>query len=276
MTSVGVLGPGRAGVGIALALARAGLDVFVYGRSPRPLPPELTAVWGTLPRRLSEVDLVLLAVPDDAVFGVARDLAATGFVGRRHTVLHLSGVLDRAALLSLDHSGAALGSLHPLQTFTDPESAPARLRGAVATVEGDDRAVASGERLARILGLRPIRIAGESKIRYHAGAVFASNYIVAVAEVARQILVEAGLPPEAAWQGLQGLIRGTFESLVAGAPVTALTGPISRGDVATVRKHLAALGGEQASLYRALGRVALGLATLDSDRRSELERALKA
>jgi predicted short-subunit dehydrogenase-like oxidoreductase (DUF2520 family) len=228
-----------------------------------------------LPVRFSEVDLILLAVPDDAVFGAARELATSDLVGLRHTVLHLSGVLDRSALLALDQSGAALGSFHPLQTFTDPETAPARLQGAIATVEGDDRAVQTAERLARALGLRPIRIASESKIRYHAGAVFASNYIVAVAEVARQILVDAGLPPESAWQGLQGLIRGTFESLAAGAPVTALTGPISRGDVATVRKHLAALRGEQASLYRALGSVALGLTTLDQDRRSDLEKVLK-
>jgi predicted short-subunit dehydrogenase-like oxidoreductase (DUF2520 family) len=221
------------------------------------------------------VDVLLLAVPDDAVFGTARELATSGLIGSRQAVLHLSGVLDRSALRALDQSGAALGSFHPLQTLTDPETAPTRLQGAVVTVEGDDRAVQAGENLGRALGLRPIRIASESKIRYHAGAVFASNYIVAVAEVARQILVDAGLPPESAWQGLQGLIRGTCESLAAGAPVTALTGPISRGDVATLRKHLAVLQGEQAILYRALGRVALDLTALDSERSSAMEEVLK-
>jgi predicted short-subunit dehydrogenase-like oxidoreductase (DUF2520 family) len=148
------------------------------------------------------------------------------------------------------------------------------LRGAIASVEGDPRAVEMAERLARAVGMRPVRIASADKARYHAGAVFASNYVVAVAEVARQILVDAGLPPESAWQGLQGLLRGTFESLEAGLPVDALTGPISRGDAATVRKHLSLLTGEQAELYRVLGRVALDLAHLSQAEKAEISKAL--
>jgi predicted short-subunit dehydrogenase-like oxidoreductase (DUF2520 family) len=235
----------------------------------------LNATWGGLPPWLADVDAVLLAVQDDSVPEVARDLAASGKIGRRHVVLHISGVLDRHALHSLDGTGAALGSLHPLQTFTDPESAPGRLRGAVATVEGDDRAVEMAEMLAKAMGMRTARIESAAKARYHAGAVFASNYVVAVAEVARQILVEAGLSPESAWQGLQGLLRGTFESLEAGLPEDALTGPISRGDSATVRKHLSLLKGEQANLYRELGKVALRLADLSPEQRRGIEDALK-
>ena len=274
MTVLGVIGPGRAGGGIALGLARAGLSVFVHGRTPRVIPPELKATWGGSPPWIPDVQVVLLAVPDDAVSGVAGDLAASGQVRPGHVVLHLSGVLDRAALQPLAHTGAALGSLHPLQTFTHPESAPDRLRGAVAAVEGDTRAVDTAERLARAVGMVPVRVASEAKARYHAGAVFASNYVVALAEVARQVFEEAGVPPESAWRGLQGLLRGTFESLEAGLPEDALTGPVSRGDAATVRRHLSLLTGEQAELYRALGRVALRLAKLDPARKVELERAL--
>jgi predicted short-subunit dehydrogenase-like oxidoreductase (DUF2520 family) len=134
--------------------------------------------------------------------------------------------------------------------------------------------VEMAERLARAVGMRPVRIASEAKARYHAGAVFASNYVVAVAEMARQVLLDAGLPPESAWQGLQGLLRGTFESLEAGPPADALTGPMSRGDAATVRRHLSLLTGEQAELYRALGRVALRLAKLEPTRKAEMEQAL--
>jgi predicted short-subunit dehydrogenase-like oxidoreductase (DUF2520 family) len=216
---------------------------------------------------------VLLAVQDDAVKDVARDLAAAQ-VSSRHTVLHLSGVLDRSSLQPLEKTGAALGSFHPLQTFTTPESAPERLRGSVASVEGDPRAVAVGEELARVLGMRAVRIASTAKARYHAGAVFASNYVVAAAEVGRQILVDAGIEPDAAWQGLQGLLRGTFESLESGLPADALTGPISRGDAATVRLHLSLLEGEQAELYRALGRVAVRLAKIDGARKAEIEKVL--
>ena len=272
MTIAGVIGPGRAGAGIALSLARAGLDVLVHGRTPRPNPPELRASWGGLPPWLDLVDIILIAVQDEAIQPLAQSLV--GKVSSRHTILHLSGVLDSSALAPLSGSGAALGSFHPLQTFTDPESAASRLRGSVASVEGDPRAIAVASDLARCLGMRPVPIAREAKVRYHAGAVFASNYVVAVAEVARQILADAGLPPESAWQGLQGLLRGTFESLQQGLPEQALTGPISRGDAATVRKHLALLSGEQAALYRTLGRVCAGLADLDSEKRRAIEAAL--
>jgi predicted short-subunit dehydrogenase-like oxidoreductase (DUF2520 family) len=149
------------------------------------------------------------------------------------------------------------------------------LKGSVASLEGDPRAVEAGEMLARAMGMRPVRIRSDAKPRYHAGAVFASNYVVAVAEVARQILMDAGLPPDSAWQGLQGLLRGTFESLQAGLPRDALTGPISRGDAATVRRHLTFLHGEQADLYRALGLVALRLADLSPEQRRSVEAALK-
>ncbi len=274
MTTLGVYGPGRAGVGIALSLARAGLAVFVHGRTARPLPRDLNATWGGLPPWLGEVDVVLLGVPDDAVLAVAKELAASGRISQRQVVLHMSGVLDRSALTPLDRAGAALGSLHPLQTFTDPESAPGRLRGSVASVEGDPRAIVAATEIAHAAGMRPVPISSEAKVKYHAGAVFASNYVVAVAEVARQVLVDAGLPPESAWQGLQGLLRGTFESLAAGLPADALTGPISRGDAATVRRHLESLSGDQAELYRALGRVALRLADLKDEEREAVEKVL--
>jgi predicted short-subunit dehydrogenase-like oxidoreductase (DUF2520 family) len=240
------------------------------------LPAELTATWGDgAPSWIPDVEVIILAVQDDRIEEVAGQLADSGKIEARHTVFHLSGVLDHTVLRRVRASGAAIGSFHPLQTFTDPESAVERLKGSVASIEGDPRAVEMGERLAETLGMRPVRIRGGAKSRYHAGAVFASNYVVAVAEVARQILVDAGLSPDLAWKALQGLLRGTFESLEVGLPQDALTGPISRGDAATVRKHLSLLRGTQAELYRQLGRVALDLADLPPDQREEVARALK-
>src|SRR6185503_15869713 len=99
------IGPGRAGVGFALGLARAGLRVSIHGRAQKPVPSELTASWGGTPPWIAEVDTILLAVPDDAIHPVARDLAASNQIEKRHTVLHLSGVLDRTALLPLDSTG---------------------------------------------------------------------------------------------------------------------------------------------------------------------------
>ena len=274
MTAVGVVGPGRVGLGLGLALVRAGYHVVAHGRTPKPLPPQIAATFGGTPGWVPLVDVVLIAVPDDAVAGVAADLARARSVERRHTVLHVSGALDRSALCSLEPSGAALGSLHPLQTFSDPGSAPERLRGAVAVIEGDERAVRVAAELATAVGLTPVAIPSASKATYHAAGVFGSNYVVALAAVARRLLEQAGLPRDVAWPALVSLLRGTVENLAASGPEKALTGPAARGDAETIRRHLAALSGEDAELYRLLGREAADLAELEPARRAAVEKAL--
>ena len=271
MTTVGIVGPGRAGVGLGLALARAGYAVRLHGRHAGEVPPPLELSWGGPPPWAGEVDVVVLAVPDDALEDVAATLAGTGQLGEDHTVLHLSGVLDRAALAALRPSGCALGSLHPLQSLSDVESVPERLRGAAAAVEGDAQAVTVAEQLARAVGLEPIRVRPTSKPLYHAAAVFASNYLVVVAATANRLLKQSGVSSEEAWQALLPLIEGTIKNMSQQGPENALTGPVARGDRATVAKHLAALPGDEASLYRALGRAALILAKLGPDERTALE-----
>jgi predicted short-subunit dehydrogenase-like oxidoreductase (DUF2520 family) len=262
---VGVIGPGRAGVGLALALARAGYDVRLHGRAPKPVPPPLTLTVGPVdrpppPAWLSQPGVVILAVRDDAIRPLAGMLARAAAVRAEQVVLHLSGVQGQEALGPLVSSRAALGSLHPLQTIADPERAPERLRGAWAAVEGMPRAVEAAERLARALGMRPFRIASQAKAMYHAGAVFASNYFVVVEAVAQRLLRHAGLSDAEAWQALRPLVEGTLENLGRHDPVAALTGPVARGDEDTIRRHVAALTGDDAALYRLLGRAALELA----------------
>src|SRR5437867_3064993 len=212
------------------------------------------------PAWLSQAGVVILAVRDDAIPPLADALARGGGVRPEHVVLHLSGVQGQEALGSLVPSRAALGSLHPLQTIADPERAPERLKGAWAAVEGMPRAVDAAERLARALGMRPFRLTGKTKAIYHAGAVFASNYFVVVEAVAQRLLRHAGLSEVEAWQALRPLVEGTLENLLHEQPKDALTGPVARGDDATIRRHLASLTKDDALLYRALGRAALELA----------------
>ena len=262
---VGVIGPGRAGVGLALALTRAGYDVRLHGRAAKPVPPPLTLSVGPPlgdrpPAWLPQAGVVILAVRDDAIRPLADTLARAAAVRPEQVVLHLSGVQGQEALGPLVSSRAALGSLHPLQTISDPERAPERLRGAWAAVEGMPRAVDTAERLAHALGMRPFRIASQAKAMYHAGAVFASNYFVVVEAVAQRLLRHAGLSAAEAWQALRPLVEGTLENLIRHDPVAALTGPVARGDEDTIRRHVAALTGDDATLYRLLGRAALELA----------------
>ena len=259
--AIGLIGPGRAGVGLALALAQAGYSARLHGRNKKSVPAPLTlTTGGKAPAWIGDVEVVILAVRDDAITPLATSLATARAISDRHVVLHLSGVQGQEALGPLVTTRAALGSFHPLQTIVEPELAPARLKGAWAAVEGMPRAVEAGERIAQDLGMRPFRIATKSKAIYHAGAVFASNYLVVVEAIAQRLLRHAGLSDADAWAALRPLVEGTFENLSRHEPREALTGPVVRADTATIVRHLESLAVDDAKLYRALGRAALELA----------------
>ncbi len=260
-----VIGAGRMGRGLTLAFDAAGVEARLLKRSRRPEDTRGARV-------------ILIAVPDDAIGGVAAELARDQAVAADQVVFHLSGLLDRLALHALAFTGAALGSFHPLQSIADPSTAAIRLRGAFAGLEGDPRALAAGERLAAALGMRAVRLAPGGKAAYHAGAVFASNYVVALASVAEGLARRAGVPPADAAALYLPLMQGTVANLVLGA-ASALTGPVRRGDEATVRQHLAALEPVDRAVYRALGLEALRLARaagLAPGPAAAVERALSA
>lgn len=275
MTAVGIVGPGRAGLGLGLALANAGYQVRLHGRRGKSVPPPLELSWGGPPPWLAGVEVVLLAVPDPQIASAAAQLAASHAVTARHAILHLSGLLDHTVLAPLRPTGAALGSLHPLQAIAEPEVAVQRLRGALAAVEGDERAVTVASVLADAIGLIPVPIDAAQKARYHAAAVVASNYPVVLAALAERLFTAAGLPRDAARLGLATLMRGTVENIIREGPLLALTGPIVRGDADAIRRHLAALDPGAARIYRALGRAALDLAKLDDTVRHKVQQALQ-
>jgi predicted short-subunit dehydrogenase-like oxidoreductase (DUF2520 family) len=257
--SVAILGAGRMGQGLALALGEAGHPVALVSRSSHPVVPPLQLHSGPRPAALRDASVVLLAVPDGAITPLAQELAVEGGITARHVVLHLSGLRDREALGALAGTGAAVGSLHPLQTVSDPATAAARFAGAYAGVEGDERALAAAETLARSLRMVPVRIPAGAKAAYHAGAAFAANYTTALVGVAERLALAAGIPPDVARRLYLPLIQGAAANLEAG-PAAALTGPVRRGDVETVAAHLAALDPEDRKLYLLLAREALRLA----------------
>jgi predicted short-subunit dehydrogenase-like oxidoreductase (DUF2520 family) len=234
------------GRGLATALEAAGVAVVLVGRQRRPADTRGSR-------------LVLITTPDDAIGGVAAELARDRAISAEQVVLHVSGLLDRLALHALTDTGAGLGSFHPLQSIADPTTARERLAGAYAGLEGDDRAVSAGEALAATLGMRPVRLAPGGKAAYHAGAVFASNFLVVLAALSERLAVRAGVPENDAGAVYLPLSRGTLDNLPMG-PAAALTGPVRRGDEATIRAHLAALQPEERRLYRLLSLEALRLA----------------
>jgi predicted short-subunit dehydrogenase-like oxidoreductase (DUF2520 family) len=257
---VAVIGAGRMGQGIALALSRSGASVALLGRVERPVPAPLVLRVERWAEACALAEVILIAVPDAAIGAVASRLASEGAVRRDQAVLHLSGLLDRVALVSLEPTGASLGSFHPLQTVADPATAPERFQGAYAGVEGDPAAVAAGERIAGLLGMTAVRIPPGAKVAYHVGATLVANYTVALLAMAVRLAEQAGIPPASAARLYLPLLHGAADNLDRLGPGAALTGAIRRGDTGTVEAHLAVLGPADRVIYSALGREALTLA----------------
>lgn len=229
--------------------------------------------------RLPRSGLVFLAVPDGVVPEVAARIAMLEPVAGLSFV-HLSGALRLTALQAL--SGHALGSFHPLQSFPYPRD-PSAFRGITvgvnATTPSLRRRLAA---LARDLGARPRHVEDRYRALYHAAAVFASNYVLASVAEAVALLQAAGWPRAEAERSLRPLVEGALASLRERGVVKALTGPIRRGDLDTVKAHLDALGGvggdpKIEAVYRMLGLVTLGIASeagLDKTAAGRTRRAL--
>ncbi len=266
---IAIIGGGRMGRGLAQALSASGERCHLWSRK------EAT---GAVADAVAGADTIILAVPDDAIAIVARDLATADAVTADQVVLHLSGLHGRKALAPLVSTGAALGSLHPLQAVADPETAGARWQGAYAAVEGEVRAMEAAEGIALRLGLRPFRIDSAAKAEYHAAAVMAGNYVVVLAGLAARLARDAGVPVELADRVYLPLMAGAVENLKTQTPALAITGPVRRGDAATVQAHLAALPTGDRAVYVLLGLEALRLAReagLDPEKATAVERALR-
>lgn len=190
---------------------------------------------------LRPATIFLLAVPDDQIPTSSAQLAASGLAGPGSVVFHCSGALGSDVLHAVAATGAAVASIHPIRSFADPEIVAASFSGTCCGVEGDAAAMTLLTPLLQTIGARLIPIRPDAKTLYHAAAVFASNYLVSVLAVAQQAYEAAGIPADVALELLTPLARETAENVFRLGPAAALTGPIARGDVATVARQLKAV-----------------------------------
>lgn len=239
---ISLIGGGRVGTALGVLLSRAGHRIVAVtgGGSTRerarrflPETPMLS-----LNEAVALGGVVLVAVPDDAIAQVCDEFAPS--LGPNREVAHVSGSVGLAALAAAARAGSRVLSIHPLQTCPSVEAALERIPGcAIGVTAHDEDGFTLGERLATDVGGRPFRLDDYVKPLYHAAAVFASNYFVAVTEVGADLLRAAGVHEPLA--KLLPLSRATLDNIEAIGPSSALTGPAVRGDVGTVRRNLEAL-----------------------------------
>jgi predicted short-subunit dehydrogenase-like oxidoreductase (DUF2520 family) len=268
--SVFIMGAGVVGTALAARLVRAGIPVIgLHGRqvelsdAARALSG-VVASTGDIPAIFSESDVVIISVRDERIPEVAKRLVDEKRLRPGQVLLHTSGANAAASVLAAARPHVrAVGTLHPLVSFADARLAIEGLPQVAFGVEGDEPARALAKRLVRALGARAVFLDAANLPLYHAGAVLASNYVVALADVAQRLFVAAGVPPEQALPALIPLLSSVVNNLAQLGLPGALTGPVERGDVSSVEQHLRVLEArapELLELYRLVGRDVLRLA----------------
>jgi predicted short-subunit dehydrogenase-like oxidoreductase (DUF2520 family) len=226
VTTLRVVGPGRAGRSLARALAAVdGWEVVGFVARGDDLS---AAAHGT--------DVVVVATPDDAIAGVAAGIEPVATTA----VVHLAG--SRGLDVLAPH--ARRGALHPLMTLPNEQAGAARLRGAWFAVAGD--AVVLD--IVRALDGRSFPVADEQRVMYHAAACVAANHVVALLGQVERFAAAAGVPFSAFFD----MVRAAVDNTEALGPVAALTGPAARGDLDTIARHLAAMAPDERAAYEAM------------------------
>jgi predicted short-subunit dehydrogenase-like oxidoreductase (DUF2520 family) len=241
--SLGIVGAGAVGCALGAALHRAGWPVAaVASRDPgrrerfQSLVPGARAFAEPV-ALLDEVELIVLAVPDDAIAGLAAELRM--YSGQ--AMIHTSGALGAEVLEPARAAATQIGAFHPLVAFADTERAIAALHGATVAVEGDDELVALLAGMAEAIGATAVRLAPGSKAAYHAAAVLAAGGFVALLDAIAELGVAAGLDEAGAIAIYANLVEQSLGNARSLGTRDALTGPVVRGDVGTIERHLAAL-----------------------------------
>ncbi|MEX8494347.1 Rossmann-like and DUF2520 domain-containing protein [Sphaerotilus sp.] len=249
---IALVGAGRVARALVIALARAGVPVVAVGsRHPAHLSATCYPQPCTPQQAVDQADLVLLTVADDAIAPVAAALRWRA----GQFVVHCSGATEVTALDAAAQAGAHTGGFHPLQIFSDPELAARRLAGSTAAIEAGPALMPVLRALAAALEMPAIVLPPGMRVRYHVAAGYAASFLLPVLQEATALWQSFGVDEAEALQALLPLSHGTLDAVQARGLAGAVSGPIARGDLGVVQRHLdalAALGPQRAAFYRFL------------------------
>ena len=209
---------------------------------------------------VDSADIWLIATPDNEIKAASAVLRTASVLRESDTVFHCSGALNAA---ELDISDCHTASVHPIHSFADPQQSISQFAGTPCGMEGNRRALERLQPLFEQVAAKPFVIDSQHKALYHAATVMTCNYLVSLLELGQKMLTAAGVSPQQGVNPLEPLIRQTLDNYFNTDAISALTGPISRGDTATVASHIQALQQQPNNwqqVYRALGNTTRAIA----------------
>jgi len=267
--TIGIIGAGRVARVLARLWHRAGvLEVRdIVNRSPESAQQAVAFIGAGHAvadvATMTASDIYLIGTSDDAIGPACEALAAAGRLSPSSVVFHCSGALASSQLAAAALAGAAIASVHPVRSFAQPERVAADFAGTWCGIEGDPRAVAVLTEAFTAVGARLVPLRSDAKALYHSAAVFASNYLVTLLDVAARAYEGAGMSREQALALMEPLVRETVDNVFHVGPEAALTGPIARGDMQTVERQQRAVSAWQLSagaLYKRFAELTRALA----------------
>ena len=284
MLKIGFIGAGTVGTALAVSLSQRGCKVLAVSSRTLNSAQRLVQlvpncqVCQTAQGVAAAAELVFITTPDDVISKVAGEIKWR----KGQDVIHCSGAHSIDILEPARQLGANVGSFHPLQTFASVNEAIKNLPGSTFALEAEEPLLSRLKELAATLNGKWVELKPGDKVLYHAAAVFVSNYLVTLVKLALDLWQGFGVPPKEATESLLPLLKGTVNNIENIGLPDCLTGPIARGDLSTISKHLDALKSKNPSLfgtYRDLGlqtiSIALAKGKIDTDRAEKLEALFK-
>ena len=280
MLKIGFVGAGTVGTALAVRLSQKECPVVAVSDQSVASAQKLAKlviycqVCHTAQEVADAAELVFITTPDDVIARVASEVQWHKGQG----VIHCSGAHSSDILEPARRLGAAIGSFHPLQTFASVNQAIDNLPGSTFALEAEEPLLWRLKELTSLLNGNWVELKSGDKVLYHAAAVFVSNYLVTLVKLALDLWQAFGVPPAEATKSLLPLLKGTINNIDKIGLPGCLTGPISRGDLGTISKHLSALEARNSSLlntYKELGLqtipIALAKGRIDESKAKELK-----
>lgn len=273
MLTINIIGAGNLGKTIGYLLANSDKVKIGYicNKSKESSTNAIKFIGsGNLCEKISELphaDITLIATPDDSIEMVCKELSKNNNLLAGDLIFHCSGSLTSDALISSKEKGCITASIHPMRSFAVPELSIEQYKGTYCALEGDNKAIETLQLIFEAIGSTTYLIDKNKKTLYHASGVFASNYLVTLSQLALNCLQEAGVENDIAMQVITNIMKGTVSNLEKTlSPKKSLTGPLQRGDIKTVKKHIEELPSQEKDLYQRLALSTLALTSHDGSK----------